>query len=184
MQSNEITYCRASKDEELHQILKLQKLNLPDSLSVSDKENEGFLTVVHTFEILKQMNDCCPHIIAKNGDEVVGYALSMHPKFADEITVIKPMFDEINKIISDNSEYIIMGQVCVDKNYRKRGIFRGLYNFMEQELQSTFKSIITEVNASNKRSLDAHLAVGFEILKEYYENEKHWVIISLNCSTN
>jgi hypothetical protein len=182
MQNNDITYCRASTDEELHQILELQKQNLPGSLSLSEKEKEGFLTVVHTFEILKQMNDCCPHIIGKDGDTVVGYALSMHPKFADGIEVLKPMFTEINKIISGNAKYIIMGQICVGKNYRKRGIFRGLYNFMKQELQTTFNNIITEVDAENVRSLNAHLAVGFEILREYRADNKDWIIISLNCS--
>ncbi len=184
MQSNDITYCRASTDEELHQILKLQKQNLPDSLTLPEKENDGFLTLVHTFEILKQMNDCCPHIIAKNKDDVVGYALCMHPKFADEIEVLKPMFEEINKLISGNLEYIIMGQICVGKNYRKRGIFRGLYSFMKQELQTAFNSIITELDADNGRSLNAHLAVGFEIIKEYNAYNKGWIIISLNCSAS
>ena len=182
MQNNDITYCRASTDEELNLILKLQKQNLPDSLSKSEIENEGFLTVVHTFEILKQMNDCCPHIIAKNGGEVVGYALSMHPKFADGIEVLRPMFSEINKIISGNLKYIIMGQICVYKNYRKKGIFRGLYGFMSQELKANFDIIITEVNAKNVRSLNAHKAVGFQVLKEYSADNKNWVIISLNCN--
>lgn len=182
MQNNEIIYCRASTDEELNLILKLQKQNLPDSLSKSEIENEGFLTVVHTFEILKQMNDCCSHIIAKKGDEVVGYALCMHPKFADGIEVLRPMFSEINKIISGNLKYIIMGQICVDKNYRKKGIFRGLYGFMSQELKANFDIIITEVNAKNVRSLNAHKAVGFQVLKEYSADNKNWVIISLNCN--
>jgi len=182
MQNNDIIYCRASTDEELNQILDLQKQNLSSSLSLTEKENEGFLTVVHTFDILKQMNDCCAHCIAKHENKVVGYALSMHPKFADGIEVLKPMFTEINKIISGNLQYIIMGQICVDKKYRKRGIFRGLYDFMKQELQTTFDNIITEVDAENVRSLNAHLAVGFEILKEYDANNKHWIIISLNCS--
>jgi hypothetical protein len=128
------------------------------------------------------MNDCCAHCIAKSENKVVGYALSMHPKFADGIEVLKPMFAEINKIISGNLRYIIMGQICVDKNFRKRGIFRGLYDFMKQELQATFDNIITEVDAENVRSLNAHLAVGFEILKEYDANKKHWIIISLNCN--
>jgi len=182
MQNNDITYCRASTDEELHQILELQKQNLPSSLSLSEKEKEGFLTVVHTFEILKQMNDRCAHCIVKSENKVVGYALSMHPKFADGIEVLKPMFIEINKVISGNLQYIIMGQICVGKNYRKRGIFRGLYNFMKQELQTIFNNIITEVDAENVRSLNAHLAVGFEILREYHADNKDWIIISLNCS--
>lgn len=184
MKNSDITYCRATSDEELHQILKLQKQNLPDELSEFEKQKEGFLTVVHTFDILKQMNECCPHVIATHNENVVGYALCMHQKFADEIEVLKPMFVEINKIISGSSQYIIMGQVCVDKAYRKKGMFRGLYSFMQSELHESFDSIITEVDGANVRSLNAHLAVGFKIIKEYKENNKNWKIISLNCRTH
>jgi hypothetical protein len=182
MKNSEITYHRASTDDELLQILKIQKQNLPGSLSDTDKENEGFLTVVHTFDILKQMNVCCAHIIAKSNTKVVGYALCMHTKFADEIEVLKPMFEEINNIDTGNLNYIIMGQVCVQKKYRKKGIFRGLYDFMKKELKPVFNSIITEVNAKNTRSLSAHLSVGFDVLKTYNSNHKNWVIISLKCN--
>ena len=181
MENTEITYCRASTDEELLQILKLQKQNLPDSLSNVERQQEGFLTVVHTFDILKKMNNCCPHVIAKHDENVVGYALCMHPKFAHEIEVLKPMFVEIEKIISGSSRYIIMGQICIDKAYRKMGLFRGLYNFMQSELNESYDSIITEVDSANVRSLNAHLAVGFKTIKDYKENSKNWKIISLDC---
>jgi len=183
MQNNDIIYCRASSDEELNQILKLQKQNLPRTLSVSEKENEGFVTVDHTFDILKQMNGYCPHVIAKQGEKVVGYALCMHPRFADEIEILKPMFKQIDKVLPNHEIYIVMGQVCVDKSYRKMGIFRGLYNFMKQELKENFNYIITEVDAKNTRSLNAHLAIGFIIIKEFYADETDWIIISLNCNT-
>lgn len=179
MNNNDITYCRVSTDDEIIQVLQLQKQNLPDALSDFEKDKEGFLTVIHTFNILKQMNNVCAHCIAKHNNKVVGYTLSMHPKFADEIEILKPMFNEISKIISGNLNYIIMGQVCIDKVYRKKGIFKGLYSFMKQELNSLYDTIITEVDAKNLRSLNAHLAVGFEIVKTYKANNHQWHIINL-----
>lgn len=179
MQNNNIFYCRASLDEELHQILNLQKENLPNSLTVKEIEKEGFVTVVHTIEILKQMNDRCPHIIAKHNDKVVGYALCMHPSFANDIKVLKPMFQKLKKIRPKNLNAMIMGQICVEKAHRRAGIFRGLYKFMKKELANDFKTIITQIDSKNVRSINAHLAVGFEILNEYDENDKHWVIVQL-----
>ena len=181
MQNNDITYCRASTVDELQQILKLQQQNLPASLSNAEQEEEGFVTVIHHFEILKKMNDCCPHVIAKHNNKVVAYALCMHPEFANEIEVLKPMFAQINRTVSDDLKYMAMGQICVDKAFRKKGIFRGLYHFMKQELKPDFDAIITEVDARNMRSLNAHFAVGFENLKEYRSNDKHWFILLLNC---
>ena len=48
-------------------------------------------------------------------------------------------------------------------------------------ITENFDNIITEVDASNVRSLNAHLVVGFKTIKEYTDNNKNWKIISLNC---
>ena len=117
-----IIYKRAEKVAELRQILRLQQQNLPDNLSSETKRKEGFVTVKHNLELLTEMNNTCPHFIAVNEKNVVGYSLCMHPIFGDEIEVLKPMFSEIRKYYPDN-DFIVMGQICIDKDFRKQGIF-------------------------------------------------------------
>jgi hypothetical protein len=74
-----IQYKTASSSEELHQILALQKSNLPISLSSEEKDQEGFLTVHHEFYILKRTNDVCPHIITVDNQRTCGlYTLYAH----------------------------------------------------------------------------------------------------------
>ncbi|MFD1161635.1 GNAT family N-acetyltransferase [Hwangdonia seohaensis] len=183
MLKTDITYHRASTAEDLHQILNLQKKNLYDAISKDSKEKEGFLTVKHDFELLKKMNDACPHFIAKYNAKVVGYALSMVREFRDQIPVLIPMFTEIDKAINEQNpplNYMVMGQVCVDKEARGQGVFRGLYQYMAQELKHKFDAIITEVDIKNKRSSYAHKAIGFKVLKNYTSNGQFWEIISLN----
>lgn len=189
-----ITYTTTSTEDELHQILKLQQKNLPQSVSEEEQQNEGFLTVEHTFNLLKKMHDKIPHTIAKDGNVVIGYALSMHPDFGDEIDVLKPMFTEIENVLTTKSQlelaststtlsmttnYIVMGQICIDKAYRKQGIFRHLYKAMKETIHSEFDCIITEVDAKNTRSLDAHYAIGFEDLKTYTSGGQDWKLIVL-----
>jgi len=174
-----IRYATATSEDELKQILSLQRANLPTSVSPKEREKEGFVTVVHTFEILKAMNDVFPHIIAKLGEQVVAYALCMHPKFANDIAILKPMFDEVDIITPSIINYIAMGQICVDKNFRKQGIFRKLYETMQSVTQPSFESIITEIDASNTRSLQAHYAIGFKELKTYQSGGQMWKIVSL-----
>ena len=96
---SKIRYVTASDDSELSQILKLQKAILPSSLSEKEKLSEGFVTVSHTKELLRAMNEKCRHILAKSGKSVVGYALCMHPDFRNEIDVLKPMFRQIDKVL-------------------------------------------------------------------------------------
>lgn len=130
-------------------------------------------------EILKAMNDKCGHIIAVDNGDVVGYALCMHPIFADSIEVLRPMFIEINEVIQNQNSYMAMGQICVAKSHRGKGVFRNLYLTMKNRLPEGFDTIITEVDAKNKRSLAAHEAVGFRTLKVYPSGEKEWHLIIL-----
>ncbi len=174
-----ITYTTVSNSEELKQILALQRANIPTAISSEDKLKEGFVTVHHDFNILKEMNDACPHIIAKCNDQVVGYALCMHPKFGEDIEVLKPMFTEINRVIDTTESWIVMGQVCIDKAFRKQGIFRSLYIRMLEEITPEFSTIITEVDTSNVRSLNAHYGIGFKQLATYKADGRNWELIYL-----
>lgn len=174
-----IYYEQTSTIAQLEQILALQQRNLPKNLSTEEKEQEGFLTVEHSLRFLNEMNDECPHIIALEYGKVVGYALCMHPKFASSIEVLKPMFHEINKLTQNNCNYMVMGQICISIEYRSKGIFRGLYKTMKEKLPKGFDTIITEVDAKNKRSLNAHIALGFQELKRYSVDNKEWSLILL-----
>lgn len=176
-----ITYCAATTDEELRQILVLQRKNSSQVISSEEKKTEGFVTVQHDFDLLKKMNDSCPHSLAKENNVVVGYALCMHPKFRDSIPILKPMFAEIDRVTTSKvtEKYIIMGQICVDKKYRRRGVFRKLYENMQQIINPEFSMIITEVAITNTRSLQAHYAIGFKKLSTYKTDGSYWDLICL-----
>lgn len=177
-----ITYGRAKSETELNQILALQRANLLENVSSKEKKKEGFVTVCHTLDVLKAMNDVCPHILAKFDDTVIGYALCMPPKFADKIEVLRPMFDQIEAIRPTVENYIVMGQICVARAFRGKGVFRKLYQTMREAVQAEFAHIITEVDAENRRSLRAHYAVGFEELKTYRSEGQEWKVIGMRLN--
>ena len=172
-----IKYLRTSSDEQLHQILEIQKRALKQNVSAEEQKTEGFITVPHTFEILKKMNDACPHIIALEESRVVGYALVMLESFRNEMDILVPMFETADKLLP-NKNYLTMGQVCIDKPYRGKGIFKGLYAFYKSELAGQFDCLFTEVATKNTRSLNAHLAVGFEILDTQVTDGTSWEMVN------
>src|SRR5687768_835773 len=106
-----LRFCTATTDGELAQILTLQQANHASSLSEADAARDGFVTVMHTFELLKKMNQAAPQIIAKDGDSVIGYALVMLRSFSDMIPVLQPMFNRLSTInfgdkkVTDHSFY-------------------------------------------------------------------------------
>jgi len=174
-----VSYKQADSLKELEQILMLQQQNLYQNLGAEESSKEGFVTVEHSLEVLKAMNDVCGHIVAVENHRVVGYALCMHPKFSEDIEVLRPMFKEIDDTLKCKVNYLVMGQICVAKSHRGQGIFRKLYQTMKAKLPEGLDAIVTEVDGKNKRSLAAHTAVGFRELKRYYSNDKEWVITIL-----
>ncbi|NND63295.1 MAG: N-acetyltransferase [Flavobacteriaceae bacterium] len=178
-----IRYKLVTSEKELKQILELQRENLPSNISEEEKLQEGFVTVNHTFALLNEMNDACPHTIATHNSDVIGYALSMHPKFGDSIEVLKPMFAEIQKysdqLFQKPNNFLVMGQICISKDFRRKGIFRELYFQMKHNFIPPYEAIITEVDTANKRSLQAHYAVGFKQITMYSSGGQDWDLLIL-----
>ncbi|MBK9735638.1 MAG: GNAT family N-acetyltransferase [Saprospiraceae bacterium] len=179
----DIKYLTASDDYDLRQILTLQQSNLRLTKSPEIEAEQGFVTVKHEYSLLKDMNDEAPHILAKDGDKVVGYALGMTRKFKDKVAVLRPMFELLDGLLFDGKrlgdlDYIVMGQICIDEAYRGKGIFRGLYDLYFQIYKPIFGFVVTEVAARNTRSLKAHLNVGFKEIYRYDETGfEEWIVI-------
>lgn len=175
----------AERFEDLKAIHTLQKRNLAKNISVEEIKSQGFVTVDHELGLLERMNKPFPHIIARLNEQVIGYALVMTKDLKNEIPILVPMFEKINSIIYkgvslENSSYVVMGQVCIDKPHRGKGLFARLYSRMQTELCSNFQYIITEISPSNTRSIRAHNKIGFkEILKYEDKNSNTWVIVLL-----
>lgn len=177
-----LIFTTASTDQDLQQILALQQVNLSKNISTEESRSQGFVTVEHDFEILKAMNDACPHIIAKVDDQVVGYTLVMLEQFKNRIPILIPMFEKVNQLQWNNRiigdlKYFIMGQVCIAKEWRGQGIFSGLYKQMKTALSDRFDCIITEIATRNTRSMRAHEKVGFEVLETYEGETEEWAIV-------
>lgn len=175
-----ICYTTSSTTEELLQILSLQQMNLKSAVSNEEMRQEGFLTVEHDLTLLKRMNDLCPHIIATDDEKVIGYALSMTEDFKDEISVLRPMFNELDTNHIQN--FLTMGQICIAKTHRKMGVFKGLYGAMKKFSYPKYDYIITEVDSTNLRSLGAHYSVGFENICTYNCLGQDWELIALKTS--
>jgi len=182
-----ISIKKATTIEELKGILVLQKSNLKESLESEEIDQEGFVTLNHDLGTLSLMNSYEKQIIATNNGSVIGYALVMVKDLKNHIPVLMPMFDMLetieykSKIISE-SKYYIMGQVCIDKDYRGKGIFAKLYEKHKLEMASKYDYCITEVSNSNKRSMRAHEKVGFENIHSFSDATDTWKILLLNLN--
>lgn len=183
-----LVYATASTDDELHQILNLQRDNHTSFISQLQARTEGFVTVMHSFPLLKDMNNAAPQIIAKDADKVVGYALVMLKSFAKMIPMLQPMFDKLAEIDYDEREisnysFYVMGQICIEKPYRGKGVFDALYQKHEEIYGRLFDLCVTSVSTSNMRSMRAHERVGFRIVHTFRDATNQWNILVRRFST-
>lgn len=177
-----ITTAKTAQD--LQGILDLQQLNLAKSISKKEFNEQGFVTVEHDFETLRRMNSPHPHIIAKSGEKVVGYALTMLKEARAFVPVLDPMFGQIDELsfegkLLKHSKYLTMGQICIAKEFRGQGVFYQLYDFYKKQFAGVFDYVVTEVSERNKRSLRAHAKAGFEVLHRFSDKTDDWVLIIL-----
>lgn len=175
----------AESDDDLNQILELQNSNHRDSISVDDKMANGFVTVKHNLDLLRQMNHAAKQIIAKHNGKVVGYALVMLTDFRKMIPVLTPMFDMFDSLTYKNKalntyNYYVMGQICISEDYRGQGIFNDLYLKHKEAYADTFELCLTEVSFDNQRSMKAHERVGFESIHTFKDATDHWNILLWN----
>jgi hypothetical protein len=172
---------------DLEQILALQRANLPTSIGQHEQQREGFVTVQHDIDLLREMNaDPFPHIIAKHNDKVVGYALILQPSFEARLPLLSSMVRRLRAVtINDQplteSTFFIMGQVCIQKEYRSRyGVFTGLYRTLQERMAVHFRYVVTLIAARNPRSLRAHYKVGFRNVLRYQDDDEtgeEWVVV-------
>lgn len=175
----------ADSEAYLSGILKLQAENHKYSVPADIKAKEGFVTVKHTLDQIKSLLAHAPQIIAVNEDDrVVGYALVMVKALKDEIPILRPLFEQIDQLsyqdkLLKEEKWYVMGQVCIAKDYRRQGVFRKLYEAHRKLLKDQFDFCITDISASNTRSIESHLAVGFEVIHRFVDEVDEWIVVLL-----
>jgi hypothetical protein len=71
----------------------------------------------------------------------------------------------------------VMGQICVGKPWRARGVFDLLYQAHRRHLRAAYDCVATEVATRNTRSMSAHERVGFTVLERYRDATDEWALL-------
>lgn len=178
------TITRVKSDADIQGIIDLQQANLKRNLSPEAIQTQGFVTLEHSFEVMKRMNNASPSIIAKDGDKVVGYAIVMLPEFKKAVPALEGLFEIIEQLEFENKplkdyNYVIVGQLCVGLGYRGIGLVDKLYQYYRDELSGSFDMCLTDISSNNPRSRKAHEKVGFRIISSFFDKaaQETWELI-------
>jgi len=172
-------------ENELLQIYKLNQENLKSNLDAETKKRDGFVTWLYPLPLLKQMHRLSPSIIVKDNEIVVGYALTTLKESGIFHWDLKTMFQNLavvqykDKPLSFYNFYC-MGQICVAKDYRGKGIVTMLYGKHKEVYGHQYEFLLTEISTRNARSLKAHEKIGFQNIYTYTDLMDEWNVVIWN----
>lgn len=171
-----------NSDKDLQQIQKLNEQNLKKNLIEDDLLNQGFVSWLYSLDLLKKMHSLAPSIVVKDDDKVIGYALvtlkeaiTFHNDLQAMIANLQSVVYKGKRLLLHN--FYLMGQVCIDRNYRGKGVFCLLYQEHKKVYYPKFDLLVTEISANNKRSLKAHEKVGFKNVYTYHDKMDKWNVV-------
>ena len=172
----------AQEVSELEGILALQRRNLKRCLSESEADEQGFLIAEYNLAYLQQMQAQRPSVVAVDDGRVVGYALVVTQEVRTGLPFISDLFDEIDRIsyrgaLLAGTNYVVVGQLCVDKDYRGQGLVDRLYGCFRASLDDRYHCGVTDIARANRRSLKAHQKVGFEVIHAIEYEGLTWDVV-------
>jgi len=172
-------------ENELLQIHRLNQQNLKQNLDKKTKQREGFVTWLYTLDLLKKMHELSPSVIVKDEDKVVAYALTTLKESQTFHTDLETMFRNLESVQYKNRllsfyRFYCMGQICVAKEYRSKGVVSMLYQKHREIYSAQYDFILTEISTGNLRSLKAHEKTGFETIYTYSDAMDEWNVVVWN----
>jgi GNAT superfamily N-acetyltransferase len=172
-------------ENELVQIYRLSQQNLKQHLDKSTQQKEGFVTWLYSIELLQKMHRLSPSIIVKDEDRVVAYALTTLKESKAFHPDLETMFRNLESVQYKNKplssyRFYCMGQICVAKGYRGKGIVAMLYQKHKEVYGRQYDFLLTEISTSNLRSLKAHEKIGFQTIYTYKDAKDEWDVVLWN----
>jgi hypothetical protein len=193
-------------ENDLHQLHQLHLDNLRGphgNLSDSEAEKEGFVSAEYSIEFLRMMNQTRKSVIAKDGeplsshlhsrffvfvifppgDLIVGYVLvAIKSELYGKHKLLDSLYDAIDEVKIRGVQmklvnYVVVGQLCVRKGFRGKGVVNAMYAFFKSYLQDEFVCAATDISTSNPRSLRAHLKCGFQVVDSLVFEDSRWDVV-------
>ena len=169
-------------EKDLEEIQRLNQQNLRKNLSEEEIAQEGFVSWCYSLDLLKNMHQLAPSIIVKDKEEVIAYALVTLKEASVFHNDLRVMIENLQPVIYKNRplllyNFYLMGQVCIDKSYRGKGVFSLLYQEHKKVYSPKYELLVTEISTNNKRSLKAHEKVGFKEIHTYHDNMDEWTVV-------
>lgn len=181
---------RIGTTNDINGILSLQERYLYRNLSAPERE-KGFVTIpftINQIEDIIQQNGI--FIAANENNAIVAYAFAGSWEYFEQWDIFNFMVSRFpklsfngNQITTENSfQY---GPVCIDKNYRGKGLLNQIFEEMRIEFLKNYPISVTFINKINAISERAHTQkLGWEIIDEFEFNGNTYIGLAFDMKNS
>ncbi len=167
---SELTFRRA-ETQDFDLMVELQNQNLATRLSEEEKQ-QGFLSGSFTQAQFSNLNDDIAVIVGLDESKLVGFLCASSIEFNQDFRLPAAMIARFQHVsykgqVLSNYKSVVAGPVCVDRNYRGKGIFESMYEHLIQTVPAKYNLIAALVSTINPRSIRAHEKVGLETVDTF-----------------
>jgi len=162
-------------------ILSLQARNLYGNLTEEERKN-GFVTTPFTVAQLEAIIDLNGLFVATtNQDEIIAYVFAGDWEYFSQWDIFQLMVSRFPQLSFQGQEITIQnsfqyGPVCIDLNYRGRGVLQSIFEEMRLVFVEQFPISITFINQVNMISTAAHTKkLGWEIIDQFEFNNNQYI---------
>ena len=175
---------RRAKPSDFPLIVELQKRNLFQNVSETQKESGGFVSVETSSALLAEISEKLGITVAEDGLRVVGYEFPLTAEMARRIPVLVPLVDRLSKLSYGGKrlfdyKLILEGQICLADEHKGSGLAEKMHSEFVKMLSAKFDLVATEVSSKNPRSLEFHVKkLGFDVVEEYEAEGRRWFVLA------
>lgn len=181
-----IEYRRAGP-EDYAEIVRLQRANYIANLTAEERR-EGFLSAEFSLDQVAAIASDLGIAIVTMDDALAGCLCGIRREFDHGSPVVAKMLESYDQAwfqgqpLSAFNSYIY-GPVCIARQYRRRGLLRGLYEFQKKDLAGQFEVGVALVSHSNPHSMQAHVeGLGMTEAGEFELNGNLFAILAFRVS--
>ncbi|MEQ9404762.1 MAG: GNAT family acetyltransferase [Cyclobacteriaceae bacterium] len=162
---------RKAFESDIDGMVNLQKKNLFSELNEEERKR-GFVTTPFTLEQIEEAIRNNGLFVSEDNNKIVAYAFAGSWNYFEQWPIFPYMtsrfpdlnFKDFDISVQNTFQY---GPVCIDINYRGKGLLNSIFEEMRIEWVKKFPLSITFINAVNEISARAHKKIGWEIIDRF-----------------
>ena len=168
--------------QDLPGILALQQANLRDNLAEPQRV-QGFLSAALTAAQFEQIDREVALIVARDDERVAGYLCAATVAFSRQFPLLAAMLEcyphlQYLGAPLDRLHSFVYGPVCIDRDWRGRGLLRAMYDALRAQVAGRFQAGVAFVAKDNPHSLSAHAeGLGMSVVGDFsFNGRQHWIL--------